>query len=395
HPDIALLGALLMLAVGFAGYAFTRWMIFVPGWIQGLCWLAAVAAIVALVIYMLQHRRPTNPQPAGTPFAGSPYATPAAPYRGPAADAPFGAPFAAPPAGPAPAAGFAAAMSGSMGTPGSPMPVPPPIWTGPAAASGPAPSHYATAPMPTPIVVTAPPAVVGAPKQPKPPKPPKPRYPRAGAATFGIVVGLSLLVIVGSLIAQRTGWLHAYAAAGTAAALIVVIFGIALIVTGLRGRRGGGIGFLALIAMIVALPLAVTTHNGTNPWIVDANGVHVQTTQGTVTVTDRTTAAQGLQMGFGSATLDLTGVPLETNNQLTVPINLSAGNLVVVVPAGSQVAAQVDVGAGQLSWQVGGENTSVSGLGRQTDLGVPAGQADLMLQITVGAGQVTVQEGTR
>jgi hypothetical protein len=207
-------------------------------------------------------------------------------------------------------------------------------------------------------------------------------------------VALSLFVIAGTLIAQRAGYTDR-TTAGTAAAIIVIIFGLAIIVAGLLGRRSGVLGFLAIVTAIVALPIVATTRDGLNPWIVDRNGVHITTTQGTTTFYDRSTAAAGYRMAFGDATLDLTHVPLEPNNQLTVPIDVSAGNLVVVVPPGAAVGAQADIGAGQVTWQVAGDDTSVSGVGRHDTFGVAAGQADLLLQIHVGAGNVTVQEGSR
>ena len=88
-------------------------------------------------------------------------------------------------------------------------------------------------------------------------------------------------------------------------------------------------------------------------------------------------------------------MPLQAGDRLTVPIDVSAGNLVVRVPRGAQVAAQADIGAGQVTWQVGGDNTSTSGVGRRDSFGVPADQATLLLQIHVGAGNVTVEEGSR
>ena len=123
--------------------------------------------------------------------------------------------------------------------------------------------------------------------------------------------------------------------------------------------------------------------------------MHVTTTEGTTTFTDRTTAADGFRMGFGNATLDLTQLPLSTGNRLTVPIDVSAGNLVVLVPSGADVAARADIGAGQVRWEVGGDDTTASAVGRRDNFGVPADQASLWLQVHVGAGNVTIQEVAR
>jgi phage shock protein PspC (stress-responsive transcriptional regulator) len=404
HPDIALLGSLLMLVTGLG---WTAWVPFtVPGWIQGLFWLGATIVIVVLVVTMLQHRAPPAPRPGAPfgagpypgPYPGSPsgpYTPPARPYTGPSA--PYtgaGAPAgpAAYFAGPGAAAPHVPGAS-SYGGPPPAGPATPAAATAPRASAPIPPSPTWSAPPPAPApyrYVAAPPAPVAT----QPPRPPRPRRPGPGATTVGISVALSLFVVAGALIAQRVGWLDR-TTAGTAAALVVLIFGVAIIVSGLRGRRSGVLSLLAIVAALVALPIAVTVRDGVNPWIVDGNGVHVTTTQGTTTITDRATAADGFRMGFGDATVDLTAVPLQAGDRLTVPIDVSAGNLVVRVPRGAQVAAQADIGAGQVTWQVGGDNTSTSGVGRRDSFGVPADQATLLLQIHVGAGNVTVEEGSR
>jgi len=414
HPDVALFGALLMFIAGLSRVAW--WPFGMPGWIQGLFWLGATILVIVLVATMLQHRRPPAPRPAPVPYAGGsygpapqagPYAGQPRPYTGPAPYAAPGAYGAPPSGGPGPrpggapyGPGLASSQASSYGSSyGGPAPAPGSGPTTPAAAAGTA--ARTSAPVPPPPTWSAPPApapvpyrAAPAPAPVRPPAPPRPRRRGPGATLVGISVALSLFVIAGLLIAQRAGYTDR-TTAGTAAALIVIIFGVAIIVAGLMGRRSGVLTLLAILTAVVAFPIAVTTRDGLNPWIVDRNGVHVETTQGTTTFTDRATAANGYRMGFGNATLDLTQVPLQAGNQLTVPIDVSAGNLVVVVPQGSATGAQIDLGAGQVTWRVGGDDTSVNGVGRHGNLGVPAGQADLLLQIHVGAGNVTVLEGSR
>ena len=388
HPDIALLGALLMFVAGIGRGAWTDWPLAVPHWVQGLFWFGATILVIVLVTQLLQHRRPPAPRPpAPAPYTGAPYTGPAPATSGPA---PFGGPGAtyggptgpAGPSGPtaatgaAPVYGFGPTTPSASGTaPRVSSPVPPAgPWT-PSPAPAPTPYRYAAAPAPAPA--------------PRPPRPPR-RGP--GAAATGITVALSLFVVAGALVAQRGGFDRS--TAGAAAALIVVIFGVAIIVTGLRGRRSGVLGFLAIVAILAALPVAVTARDGVNPWIVDRNGVHVTTTEGTTTITNRSTAAEGFAMSFGDATLDLTGVPLEAGDRLTVPINVAAGNLVVLVPRGADVAGNADIGAGQVTWDVGDDSSSAGGLGRRDDFGTPAGDATLLLQIHLSAGNVTVKEGS-
>lgn len=380
HPDVALLGALAMFVAGLGRGAWSGWPLGIPAWISGLFWLGATILVIVLVSMMLARRRPAAPRPvAGAMFGGAPYVGPSAPY-GAAGPGFAGSGTAWPgqtgPSGPAAGPGYGPTTPAAYGpAPRMSAPVPPAATWAPAPA--PAPYRYVAAPAPV-----------------RPPRPPRPPRRGPGATTVGLSVALSLFVVAGALVAQRAGWLDRSTAA-TAGALIVVILGVAVVVSGLRGRRGGVLGFLAVLAMIVTLPLAVTTRDGFNPWIVDRNGVHVTTTEGTTTFTDRTTAADGFRMGFGNATLDLTQLPLITGNRLTVPIDVSAGNLVVLVPRGAAVAARADIGAGQVRWEVGGDDTTASGVGRRDNFGVPADQASLWLQVHVGAGNVTIQEVAR
>mgnify|MGYP005812804071 CR=1 FL=1 len=335
HPDIALLGALAMLVAGLGGEAWGGWPRVVPGWIQGMFWLGATLVVIVLVAAMLQRRRPPAPLPG--PYA--PFAGPTAPY---------------PPTSP---------YAGPAGR--RPAPVPPPAW------STSAPYRDATAPAP-----------------------PETRASRRGpgATIAGITVALCLFVIAGALLVQRAGWLDR-SAAGTAAALVVVVLGVALFVAGLRGRRGGVLTFLAIVALLVATPVAVTTRDGFTPRTVDSGSGHTLTAQGTTTVTDRATAAGGYQMNFGNATLNLAQVPLRADDRLGVPIDVAAGNLTILVPRGAHVAAQADVGAGQVTWHVAGDDTITGGVSRHDAFGVPVGQAELLLQLHVTFGNVTVQEG--
>ena len=63
HPDIALLGALLMFLSGIGRGAWNDWP-YVPGWIQGLFWAAATILVVVLVSQALRNRQPAAARPA-------------------------------------------------------------------------------------------------------------------------------------------------------------------------------------------------------------------------------------------------------------------------------------------------------------------------------------------
>src|SRR6218665_1321182 len=96
-------------------------------------------------------------------------------------------------------------------------------------------------------------------------------------------------------------------------------------------------------------------------------------------------------MGFGDVTVDLTAVPL-TDETLVVPVSLAAGNLTVIVPMGATVDADVNLGDGEITWNVDGASRSQDGVAID-DGNFTTGSVDdpeLQLQIRVGAGQVEI-----
>ena len=117
-----------------------------------------------------------------------------------------------------------------------------------------------------------------------------------------------------------------------------------------------------------------------------------------ITPTTREEAAAAVSIGAGSARIDLTEVPL-TDETLTVPISVSAGEIVVVVPQGADVRAEVDMFAGEVSWTVDGQDERASGrlsdeLVYTTDGLVDGGTPQLVLDLRVGAGDVQITEAT-
>ncbi len=328
--DIALLGALAFVLVGLGRG--DGWFFFwgPPGWLQGLLWLAFLVGVVVLVV-AVANQQPSRPRP---------------------------------PAGYAPQAPY-----GSYAAPAGSAPVPP-------AADAPAPATWVP-PRPVPA--------------PRPPKPPRVRTPGAGAGTVGVVVALGLLSLAVLLVAERSGDFTGPVAL-TALGIGIVLCGVGIIVSGLRGRTSGGLGGLAVLGILVAVPLGAV-QNATWSWT--DGGRHDLAASGEVVLTDRTEAAQGLSLGFGTVTIDLTDVPM-TSQTLDVPISLAAGDLTVVVPSGTSVTADVEAGAGTVRWDVDGTTKSVDGVGLDprtfstADVGSDGPQ--LALQVQIGAGDVSITE---
>lgn len=351
--DIALLGAITMVVLGSgAGDWSFGWGPWNSGWFAGLAWVAAIIAGIVIVAGALRKRNEQRP--------------PGAPGQAPTWQAPT--------------------WSATPPTPAAPQEGHPPMTTtlSSAAPSGPTWSSAGPVPPPPGRVWTPPPPV-----PPQPPRPPKPRPRGPGAVTTGVVVALILLGLAGLLWAERTG-----AYDGPIAAYVVgggvVLVGLAIIVSGLRGRTAGGLTALAIVGMVVAGP-AVAFGNW-DRWHHEGDPFRDQD----VSVTSREIANDGFSFGVGDATIDLTAVPL-TDETLVVPISGGLGDVTVTVPEGAAVSATVSSGLGDVRWRVDGGQEYSGGFGNDrsfTSKALSDGRdAQIALEIDLGVGSVTIEEG--
>ncbi|WP_146806464.1 PspC domain-containing protein [Cellulomonas persica] len=393
--DIAILGVAALLVTGL-GRGDGWWGVAGPGWahgvsgvLSGLLWLAfIVAVVIAVPVLISRHRTPSGPPHPGAPHgpatpygpgAVPPYGTPAS--SGAARTTPYGpgAPYASATAtGPAYAtASTAPPSTSSYGAPAQPQAYAgstyghPTYGTPPAGAPyGPGPTAYASRPAPT-----------------APPRPQPPRRRGPGATSTGIVVALSLLTLAGLLAAERAGTFDGPVLL-TTLGVTAVLAGVGIVVSGLRGRTSGSLGFLAIVALLVSLPAGVTTHRD---WTWDDGGIH--RADQPVLVTTRADAAEGLHFGAGEAVLDLSDVPV-TDELLQIPVSVGAGRVEIVVPEDAAVEATVRVGLGKVVWDVDGAYKSASGVRMDDttfrDDASEAGGAQLSLDVSVGAGEVTI-----
>jgi len=375
--DAALLGALAAVIVGLNrgdGW-FGWWDGDGRGWVNGLLWAAALAAVIALLVTAASQRSARR-APAGDPEQATwsaqappppPRASRTVPHPG------YGAvPLTSPsPSGPSPAtAGWG---STPPPPPGSARPV------GPGGPSG------STAFRP------------GQPPVPPPPQPRKPRVQGPGLGAVGAVVGLTLLALAGLLVAEREGRFDQPVAL-TALGIGIVLAGLGIIVSGLRGRSSGTLGFLAIVGLVAAVPAALLpVDDGRFGFVADESRFRVSS--GEVWAPDTVAEAQrGISVGFGDMSIDLTGVPLDGDEPVEVPISMSAGDLQVAVPDGAAVTGEIALTAGQTSWEVDG-TTRMAGFsgGPETFASEEAadGDVELAVRITAGAGDVRVVEEDR
>ncbi|ROS31427.1 PspC domain-containing protein [Cellulomonas sp. PhB150] len=368
--DVAVLGALAFTVIGLGrgGGVFSLWFWggepgWVNGffdWIAGLLWLGFVAAVVVVIVMALNRRGSRRP---------------------PVPPGPYG-PYPARPAGPAPTSPYSRSTTYPSAHHGTTSPGTTPY---PPAPASPGATGYPGA---TTFPSSAPAQPAPAPPA-RPAKQPKPSTPGPGVATVGVVVALSLIGLAVLLATDRADTFTGPVAL-TAVGIAVVLAGLGIVVSGFRGRSSGFLGFLAIAGIVVALPLGAAS---TSQWSWDDDGVHRFAGDVDLVVTNRSEAADGYALGFGQANLDLSDLPV-TDELLEVPIAVGAGDVTVVVPQDAAVTADVRLRAGQITWDVDGTAQHVDGLSSDTrtftDAASADGSAQLDLQISVGAGNVTV-----
>ncbi|UZN02135.1 PspC domain-containing protein [Cellulomonas sp. S1-8] len=372
----ALIGSLAFVVVGFARGDGWWWFWDGGGALGGLLWLACVAGLVVLVVTAVQrhNRGSASWQPPGAvPPPGVPRATAGGPPYGPPFGPPFGPHFGPPHAGPPHAGAWAHAST----APTAPLPT-----------TGGAPATSAGDGAPTPPYPPAPPYGYQ-PVPPAPPAPPRPPRRSADGATIGAVVGLSVVGLGVLLLLDRTGaydgpvWL-------TAGGLALALAGLGIVTLGLRGRTSGFVGFLAVVAALVWVPLALVHQTEWEESVRSWDRADDE-----IVVTSRTVASDGFDVSAGALRLDLTSVPL-TDDELRVPISLGAGQLTVVVPAEAAVQADITTGMGSIRWELDGEVREQSGVGLSDvtfqDDDATAGSPDLVLEISSGVGEVRIIE---
>jgi hypothetical protein len=215
--------------------------------------------------------------------------------------------------------------------------------------------------------------------------------PGPGSTTFGIVAALVLLAFAVLLAADRTGDFTGSVGL-TGGAVAIVLLGVAIMVTALRGRRSSGLGTLAVLTTLVVLPLAWA---GDRDWTWDGEA-RAAIADTDFAVTERDIASRGYDLGLGDSTIDLSGIEL-TDDTLRVPVDLGAGSLRIVVPQDAAVVADITLGAGDVIWDVDDtlEKTGGVGMGERayrSDEVVDGTEPELALVVSVGAGDITIEE---
>lgn len=371
--DIALAGAGALVLIALTQGAW--W------WDGATRWTALSLAVVAGVVLVvaLNHRAPTGH-----------YRPMAPPDHQPGTAAPIG------PRGPYDAAGLPASGTSERRETMTPHDEPPPAPPVGAPTTGPpggAPPPGTTTPMTQP---PAPPAAPGPGAQ-----------PGSRGITALVVLGLCLLAAAGVLLARQAGLLDVPALL-LIGGISLAIIGAALIIGGARGRRQGGLGLLGFFLAIVVVPSALVT--ATAPGLGQVFGpTGMILGDSDFTPTSTAAATDGYTIGVGELDVDLTRLELSDAADLTVPVGVGVGELVVLVPADWDVAVHAQAGIGDVSGTLRGwqredaHGASLTGnhrnttFGSGTDVGVllhrqRADAPTVRINAHVGVGDITIEE---
>lgn len=414
--DAALAGAIAFAIIGISSPA-TWW----GGWDSGYWgggWFLASLAILGLVALLLvglarrgRHDDPSaapgrgRPAGPGAPYPGAPGAGPggSAPYAG-GPTAPYGAPSAAPSTA-APSATYAAAPTSAPTGRTAGTDAPP--WRGvggPAGRTAPASSDASGYDGGRPPAGPSYGPTYGPPPQ-RPPVPPHPRTPGPGQAVVAVVLALSLLAAATLLLLDRTasvGWLTPLMIGGSVLALL----GAGTMIAGARGRRGGVLAVLGVLLAIVVVP-------GTFAGNWFPGGVYISDApvgDRSVTPSTPTEAEAGYRQGAGDLDVDLRELDL-SGPPVTVPIEIGAGDLTIVLPDDVSAVVRAQVGAGRVEglvqpgWEItrddsgfgGGSSDTATrqvwadGVGLDIELASPGASPDPDLILEINAGTSTVE----
>ena len=253
--------------------------------------------------------------------------------------------------------------------------------------------------------------------------------PGPGRTLSLITLAVSMFGLAAVVWAYSIGRLSPIGALITCTGLLTAVLGLGVVISALRGRRGGWMSVTGFLVLLAAVPSLVTgsviggfgSINGTFPHrTVD------------ITVTDAMLEQAGghLDLGeyaVGDITLDLRGVSAAAARDADIDISMGAGQLRIKTLQGQAVSVDAQVGAGELrgvltqpwsttgvgtgrprdpSWEpmysVSGQSLTESyiyqgGIGIDAQMSSPDAQAvgpahDLDVDVEVGIGEIQVYE---
>jgi phage shock protein PspC (stress-responsive transcriptional regulator) len=198
--------------------------------------------------------------------------------------------------------------------------------------------------------------------------------PSAGRVAVKIAIAIALLALAaGGFVAAAAG---TALGGGIAVAGLVIACGIGMI----AGAFRGGARWLALPALVLALPLGAVAATD-----LDVRGTWGDRLFVPSTVTE---VADGYDMGVGQLRVDLRNVDLPPG-RTTLPVSIGAGEIQVIVPDGTCVTTEADISMGAYQEPFNGEQGGVD-LEIDDEYPVTPGRPELHVLADVGLGALTV-----
>ncbi|MFJ3956123.1 PspC domain-containing protein [Arthrobacter sp. NPDC090010] len=340
-------GAVIMTIIGLPslGRGFWAW-----GWngLGGLLWTLFWLAVAGAVIYMIvEYQRNRRAQHPVTPDSAAPAGSghPASPGSGDG--------------------GFPFATATVLGEP--------------AVADG------ITTPLPAKQPKVSAPRPPKPPRQPAPQPPRKPRHRGPGGSLVAVTAGCALLVGGGIKALDVAGMLPLGDVVNAVAwAAAAVVLGLGILIAGLRGRSSGFIGFLAVVCLAIGALFTMTPH-----------GEQVRFANRDWNPSSLDQAGQGFELTAGNGTIDLStlGHAGPLGSSVVVPVDVTAGKAVLILPQDIPVQLRTDLTFSSLDTN-GSDSGHVADQG-STTLNAGKSGEPLIVQLHGTFSNITVQEGSQ
>ena len=216
-----------------------------------------------------------------------------------------------------------------------------------------------------------------------PPAPaPKTRNLGPGAPAVAVTVGLALLVGGGI---KALDAVHAISL-GTAGNAVVwasgaAVLGLGILISGLRGRTAGILGFFAVVALIIG---------GIFNLVPNADRARFQNVDWSPLSIEQATG--GFDITGGTGTVDLTKLNLNPplGSDVVVRLDATASNVTVAIPATVPVQVQTDLTMGNLNDGRGNHGGMTT---QQSDYNTDKAGGRLIVKISGTLSNITVKEG--
>ncbi|NUU30327.1 PspC domain-containing protein [Arthrobacter sp. C9C5] len=211
---------------------------------------------------------------------------------------------------------------------------------------------------------------------------PKPRNLGPGASAVAVTAGIALLV-GGGIKALDAAHAINLGTAGNAVvwASAAAVLGLGILVSGLRGRTAGILGFFAVVALIIG---------GIFNLVPNADRARFQNIDWAPASIEQ--ARDGFDITGGTGTVDLTKLNLNPplGSDVVVRLDATASNVTVAIPASVPVQVQADMTMGNLSDSRGNHGGMTT---QQNDYNTDKPGSRLIVKISGTLSNITVKEG--